>query len=106
GVRVFVNKFDAQSGRRSLQPAEETGLGELSGIRTAALLDFDSDGDLDLALATDDGMSIWSNRGNVSFLEISDRSQLPPPEFQPQALLAVDWDRDVDLDLIVAGQGG
>src|SRR5581483_10497349 len=33
-------------------------------------------------------------------------SQLPPADYSPIAFVAVDWDRDIDLDLLLPGPKG
>src|SRR5205085_1869371 len=63
-------------------------------------------GDLDLIVSTPKGLSIWSNRGDMAFVDVSGRSQMPPSELQVTAIVPLDWDRDVDLDLLLAGPTG
>ncbi|MCA9020946.1 MAG: CRTAC1 family protein, partial [Planctomycetaceae bacterium] len=47
---------------------------------------------------------LWSNRGDFSFRNISDQSQLPPADLAVSSIVRVDWDRDVDLDLILCSR--
>src|SRR5205085_10443163 len=67
------------------------------------LVDFDQDGDLDLIFSTQAGIKLWSNRGDATFYDITDRSTLPPAIQRPTALVAVDFDRDLDLDVLAVG---
>lgn len=81
------------------------GLSSLRGVQHIAPLDVDSDGDLDLAVATDSGMQLLQNNGNRTFEDISQYSTLPPAGSRPTALVACDFDRDMDTDLVVTSPG-
>lgn len=96
-------KADAMSPRSLRLSAQSAGWEALTGITAAVLIDFDHEGDLDVIAAGDQGMSLWLNLGNLTFEDVSDRSQLPPADFAVTAMTAVDFDRDMDLDLILAG---
>lgn len=96
-------KADATSPRALRLPAPSAGWDALTGITAAVLVDFDHEGDLDVIAAGDQGVSLWLNLGNLTFENVSDRSQLPPADFAVTAMTAVDFDRDMDLDLILAG---
>jgi hypothetical protein len=105
GVWVFENRLDGATGQRELiripQPDE---LVMPEGISAGILVDFDHDADLDLVLATSTGLRLWSSRGNLTFEDVTEWSSVPPSDHAIRQLIAVDWDRDVDIDLIVAGQ--
>lgn len=103
GIQIWKNHVAADGGRRSWIRADKTGLEELRGVTGMTAADIDHDGDLDLAVVTADGLSIWSNREELIFKNISDQSTLPS-DLKIQQIIAVDWDRDVDLDLLVFGQ--
>lgn len=75
-------------------------------VLTAAVADFDLDGDLDLVVSAKSGMSLWANVGQLKFEERSSRTALPPTDSQPTQILPVDLDRDVDIDLVLAGGNG
>lgn len=105
GVQVFGNSKD-ENGNRILAPVEQNE--ELEGIRNVlagVVADVDHDGDLDLVFSTKAGISIWSNQGQLKFIDIATRSSLPPKELAATALVAVDWDRDLDIDILVSGPG-
>lgn len=107
GVTVLRNVLNKETRERSFEAVSQSkDLEQLKEVKTGALIDLDHDGDLDLALATQSGLSFWSNRGNLTFEDITTRSALPPADVQPSALVPVDWDRDGDLDLVVANQAG
>ena len=105
GVKVFENRGDAKTGQRSLVLREQKStLESLSTVLAVNFSDLDHDGDLDLVASTDAGLSLWSNRGDFSFQDISANSQLPPSDLAATSIVRVDWDRDVDLDLILCSR--
>ncbi len=105
GLKVFENQQDIKTGTRSLvlKPQPET-LETLADALAVNFSDLDHDGDLDLVASTTRGLSLWSNRGDFSFQEISVNSHLPPAELAATSIVRVDWDRDVDLDLILCSR--
>ncbi|MCA9165421.1 MAG: CRTAC1 family protein, partial [Planctomycetales bacterium] len=71
--------------------------------RAVLPIDIEHDGDLDLVTSSAEGIRVWSNRGNMSFDNISEFSVLPPADVSMATMVAVDWDRDVDLDIVASG---
>ena len=105
GIRIFENQADAKTGKRSLEmKAQSETLDTLSDLLAVNFSDLDHDGDLDLVASTEQGLSLWSNRGDFSFRDISNQSHLPPADLAATSLVRVDWDRDVDLDLILCSR--
>ncbi len=104
GVQIWKNQAAADGQSRSWIKAEKTGLEELRDVTTVTAADIDHDGDLDLTIVTKAGLQIWSNREEFVFKDISEQSTLPS-EIQVRQIIPVDWDRDVDLDLVVLGIG-
>lgn len=111
GVRLFENRREA--GERKLVPGPETP--ELSALRQVQLVqlaDLDHDGDLDLITVhrpADEKVNqvqFWSNLGSLRFESMSARVSWPAADFHPRAVAVVDWDRDVDLDVILIGEKG
>jgi len=105
GVKVFENQQDPKTGTRSLVlKAQKNTLETLADVLDVNFSDLDHDGDLDLVASTTTGLSLWSNRGDFSFQEISANSHLPPIDLAATSIVRVDWDRDVDLDLILCSR--
>ena len=75
-------------------------------ITALLTIDFDHDQDLDLVFATEDsGIHLWRSLGNATFnyLDFSAVSTLPPKERIFTSLAQVDWDRDLDYDILMCG---
>ena len=104
GAVVIGNKLDAESGKRTLEamPQDEE-FAQLKNIRKMIATDIDHDADLDLIVTTDQGISIWSNRDDFTFYEVTSNSSLPESESDYTNLLAVDWNRNVDVDVVMTG---
>lgn len=106
GIRLLRNDLNDDNSR-SLNETTQTELVEnIKDVKTVAAADFYHDGDLDLALVAADGLHLWSNRGDLTFTDITGRSQVPQDTAGITALVAVDWDHDVDLDLLTANASG
>jgi hypothetical protein len=107
GIRLLENRHAEASGERSLVPIDATNLPPLEeSVQAVACADLNADGDLDLALATPSGLRLWTNNGDWSFTDASSRSALPAEMSDATQFVAVDWDRDVDVDLLVASPSG
>lgn len=102
---VFVLRYDGPAAGQhpaTLQIQQPQSLASLAHVTAAVLVDLDHDGDLDLVAAGQQGISVWNNGGKLRFAELSSRSRLPVPESRVQQMIAVDWDRDADLDVLYA----
>ncbi|MCH8828996.1 MAG: VCBS repeat-containing protein, partial [Planctomycetes bacterium] len=107
GIVAIRNHLDAESKQRSLKIVDQiAAFGQMRGVITAAVADLDHDSDLDLIVSSQDGLSLWSNRGDMTFSDMSARSSLPPKTFKPTALLPVDLDRNVLIDVLLADPSG
>ncbi len=89
--RLFVQNPDGTATDRSA----EAGVDWLDYSSGALLVDFDNDGDQDLAVGTQDGVLIMSNDGRGRFTL---RATLTG-ERNTKSLAAADFDQDGDLDL-------
>jgi len=106
GIAVLENRLDAARNTRTLATVPQDPAWEaIRNVQAADLVDFDHDGDLDVAIVADGGAQLWSNRGNLTYENISARSALPEFAAVVTTLHAVDWDRDVDLDILLLGSG-
>ncbi|HIM30246.1 MAG TPA: CRTAC1 family protein [Planctomycetes bacterium] len=93
----------SESGKRELVEKIQTGgLDQVRGVRSAILVDIDHDKDLDIVLVADGGFQAWLNRGNLDFMDATSWSIFPDVGDRQVGLYAVDWDRDADVDIIVA----
>jgi hypothetical protein len=107
GVRLLENRFDRKTKQRSLVAiADEKLPGILNRVTAASASDLEADGDLDLVFATADGLKLWSCIGDWRFVDITARSVLPDAALPIDQLLPLDWDRDVDIDILIASPQG
>ena len=93
---------------------------DLAGVRDggwgwgASFLDFDNDGDLDLAMTNGffgpisdfytDPSRLWKNNGNGTFTDVSTASGITDTG-QGRGLLTLDFDNDGDLDIFIVNNG-
>lgn len=106
GVLIVRNEArgDGADGERHLVAVPQSPeLAAQRGFRAGVLLDFDHDADVDLVLAGKDELRIWVNLGDMVFADQSIHSQLPA-RVDLTSLAVVDWDRDVDLDIVAVGE--
>ena len=107
GATLVENRFDPQSGQRSLLlVAAEKQPAVRQSVRRLACADLEADGDLDLIAATDADIQLWRNNSDWSFADVSERSVLPAGLGDVTQLVPFDWDRDVDIDVLVASPSG
>jgi tetratricopeptide (TPR) repeat protein len=90
-----------------------TGITTTLDVTTAALVDFDHDGDTDLVIggaARTDGspapLAAWRNNGNGTFTDISSTALPGQAPLVAQAIVPADVDLRRDIDLIVLGEDG
>lgn len=105
GLAILRSEPAEDERSRSLKVEIPDALAPLKAVAAASVVDFDQDGDLDLAVAGESGLSLWANGGDLQFAPWGAVSELPSARLHARALAPVDWDRDGDLDLILAGPG-
>lgn len=76
------------------------GLSSVSG-RRAQWVDYDHDGDVDLAIASEAGLQLWQNNGSVTFANVTQQVGLDGATSATD-VAAVDLDSNVAIDLIAA----
>ncbi len=86
--------------------SQDTGLSKVDDITTVAAGDLEGDGDLDLMIATTEGLRLFVNRGDRSFFEIEHEATFAD-QGKITAMQIGDIDRDLDLDAVVLhGESG
>jgi len=107
GVMLIENRFSATKHERTLVAVGADKLpAERLSVLALTCADLEGDGDLDLALGTTSGLRLWRNNGEWQFADMSSQSSLPEQLSDTAQLVAFDWDRDVDIDVLVAAPSG
>lgn len=109
GVQILLNEI--VDGARRLQAVEQVEkFQQLRGVLMIAAVDIDHEGDFDLVVSSEAGLSFWTNLGNMQFEELVGRASLPPEDFRPTSMLPLDINRDITIDLFMTdgatGQAG
>ncbi|HEY4260522.1 MAG TPA: FG-GAP-like repeat-containing protein, partial [Schlesneria sp.] len=106
GVKLFENQASEDGTRAFVVKPAGDALAALRDIRSVVPADLDLDGDLDFLTMSAHGVQFWSNKGNWTFDDITSRSRLPAEALELTSAAAVDWDRDSDIDVLVATSAG
>ncbi|MCA9083642.1 MAG: VCBS repeat-containing protein [Planctomycetaceae bacterium] len=101
GVHVFRNVVD-DSGIRALTTLPQAE--NVSGVNQIVAADLEADGDLDLVIATDTGMTLWKNLDGTTFENANASASLP--EAAIMSLAVVDWNQDVAIDVVTVAADG
>ncbi len=106
GLRFYRNDSEPKNaGKRIWTEMNQTGIAELTDVRSVAVIDLDHDADLDVVISSAAGISLWSNRGDWTFADFTGFSQLPSPQTEVTDILALDADRNVLNDFLLASPG-
>ena len=108
GYRFLENSQAAAPQQRQLvERKSPLTLDPDAAIQQPLAADIDHDGDLDLVMATGTGISLWINQEKWTFTERTSGSLLKGNETaRPVSLAAVDWDRNVLVDILVGYEKG
>ncbi len=107
GLLVLRNELDSESQKRSLVRVEQSADLNVPVAHHGVLVDFDHDSNLDVILASQQGIVALLARGNMTFADATSYSRMPPADHPFTSLLPVDWDRDADIDILAtAPEGG
>ncbi|QDU37802.1 hypothetical protein Mal4_21190 [Maioricimonas rarisocia] len=109
GVRVFENRRNPETEERTLvdRSDDSPALAELQECVFTLVADLDLDGDLDLLVSTrSQGVQLLARTQLWTFEDITVQSNVPESDFVPVAGVAVDWDDDVDIDVVLADADG
>ena len=102
GLSLLENVIVKETGVREFTPRPlSEGMESLKGIREVVAIDMDHDSDLDLIVSSDSGLSIWSNRGNWTFADMSAFSNMPTSDKAVTSILALDLDRNIVNDFLL-----
>jgi hypothetical protein len=109
GLLVIGNRAEPLGSKRTLQPVLAPSLAE--GTKNALSIvaaDLDEDGLIDLVVSCRDPkgettLHAWRNQGKRSFQDVTARSGLLNVSVGGGSLLAVDFDNDLDVDLVAPG---
>lgn len=107
GLQLFRNDLLADKKSREFVPVPlKDGLEDLRKITDVHLIDLDHDSDLDLAIVSEAGVTLWSNRGDWTFAPFSSYSALPGADSGAKSLIGLDLDRNVLNDFMVGTSAG
>ena len=103
GVSILRNNLDQNLASPILIEIDQSeDFRALRQVQAVAAIDIEHDGDLDLIVSAHDGISIWSNHGEtIAFENLTEFSRIPEQSSIFTSLIVVDWDRDMDLDVVL-----
>ncbi len=105
GIVVLENLLDPATGMRTLRPFPAEALAAAGPTRTSAVADLDADGYLDLVSGHDGALRLWRNLGRGTFVAWPGTAEFAVAA-PVRALLPLDWDRDVDVDVMLGSDAG
>ena len=100
GLAVALNLDDKGINRRLEWSPLPDGYNAPTATHAVVAGDFDFDADIDLVTSDDNGNHLLLNRGSGEFLGATQLVQLPKGEQGSRSMVLVDWDRDLDLDVL------
>ncbi|MBX3442395.1 MAG: CRTAC1 family protein [Planctomyces sp.] len=106
GLLAVRNQFAPATGARSLESIDAFSGVSLDGVGSVVAFDSDIDGDLDLLVSAADGPHLLINLGNSTFRAIDGMLYDVPAGLRFHSPVPVDFDRDGDVDVLVATADG
>lgn len=106
GIRIVAISTQENGGPNWTVLEESVGLSDLTQVTAAAPIDWESDGDLDLAIISQGKLVLRQNLGSRMFQDAGSYSLLPEDRRTSVSLAVADIDRDVDLDILVSLSDG
>ncbi|MEX0819919.1 MAG: hypothetical protein WD070_09995, partial [Pirellulaceae bacterium] len=104
---LMLRNVRGEDGQRSLEVVEqEEPVANIKDVVTAVLVDFDHDSNLDIVCSTKNGLVALLGQGEMAFVDVSRFSSFPDLDASTPigCLVAVDWDRDVDIDIVAVAE--
>ena len=105
GVVLLENLLDPATGTRSLRPIPVEALTGIGPTASATVADLDADGYLDLVSGHAASLRLWRNLGKGMLVAWPGTAEFAIGA-PVRALVPLDWDRDVDVDVILGGDAG
>ena len=105
---LLLRNVRGEDGQRTLEIVEqEESVSAVKEVVTAILVDFDHDSNLDIVCSTSNGLVALLGQGEMAFVDVSRYSTFPALDASTpvSSLVAVDWDRDVDIDIVAVANG-
>jgi hypothetical protein len=86
--------------------SSDIGLADLKDVQAVLPIDWDADSDIDLVIiAKGNKLLLRQNKGNRTFQDVDAESLLPSDDVRVLCGVVVDFDRDVDLDVVCSCAG-
>ncbi|MEZ6121719.1 MAG: FG-GAP-like repeat-containing protein [Planctomycetaceae bacterium] len=95
GIVILQNNTD-ESGKRRLEEVVQQE--SVERVVTAVVADLEADGDLDLIIGTQTGMSLWQNTDGTHFTSMNSTATLPTSGILSLAI--GDWNGDLAMDVL------
>lgn len=110
GLLLLESQTEKDGQKRTLRQVEGSPLlGEAKDVLSVAARDLDEDGLTDLVVACGGSnaagstLRVLRNQGNLRFEDVTRRSELAGVTVAGPSLIAIDWDNDLDVDLLAPG---